>query len=73
MRLAACMQGAPFILVGCRLMSHMHLLVHVCVQVSGCVRTNVCHHKCVSEEEMLKCAIMYDSVVFFSFVYLPLQ
>lgn len=37
MRLARCMQGAPFILVGCRLMSHMHLLQHVCV----CVRARV--------------------------------
>lgn len=36
------MQRAPFILVGYRLMSHMHLLVHVCVQVSVRHRALMC-------------------------------
>lgn len=36
--LSGCMERAPFILVGCRLMSRMHLLMHV----SACGRVCVC-------------------------------
>lgn len=62
--LAGSKQRAPFILVGYRLMSHMHLLVHVCVQV--CVRN------ALLEREMLKFVLMYGSICFSS-VYLTLQ
>lgn len=42
MGLTGCMQKAPFILVGYRLMSHMHLLTRVCMQVSGCLHEQMC-------------------------------
>lgn len=42
MGLTGCMQGAPFILVGYRLMSHMYLLMYVCVEASECVSGQMC-------------------------------